>query len=398
MNLKFWNKKKNTNKKKKSKSREWFDAIIFAVVAATLIRLFFIEAYVIPSGSMERSLLVGDYLFVSKVNYGARVPTTPVSFPFAHHTMPILNTKAYYDGIQWRYRRLPGFQEVKRNDVVVFNFPEGDTVALENQAPSYYSLVRNSGREAVENSYTIVSRPVDKRENYIKRVVAIGGDTISMIGGLVMINGQPQPLKNTGQMPYRVTVNTTNINFDAIEKLGLSIQKGDIMQISELEYLMKASPDIIAELKKFDFVVSALPEVETRNEFRSEIFPHDIRRPWNQDNFGPIVVPGKGMTIQLDSLSIPMYARVIKNYEGNTLEIKGNDWIINGKKETSYTFKMNYYFMMGDNRHESADSRYWGFVPEDHIVGKALFIWMSWDSYGSFFNKIRWSRLFRGIN
>lgn len=398
MNYKFWSKKNKETKKKKSKGREWFDAIVFAVVAATLIRLFFIEAYVIPSGSMERSLLVGDYLFVSKVNYGARVPMTPVSFPFAHHTMPILNTKAYYDGIQWKYRRLPGLQEIKRNDVVVFNFPEGDTVALENQAPSYYSLLRNGGRQAVENSYTIVARPVDKRENYIKRVVAIGGDTLTMMNGLVFINGNPQPLKNTGQMPYRVIFNTSNVNFDAIEKLGFSIQRNEIFQMSETEFMMKGSPDMIAELKKLDFVVSALPEVEEPNQYRSDIFPHDPSRAWNQDNLGPIVVPKKGMTIQLDSLNKVMYARVIKNYEGNALEFKGADWIINGKKETSYTFKMDYYFMMGDNRHESADSRYWGFVPEDHIVGKALFIWMSWDSYGSFFNKIRWSRLFRGIN
>ncbi len=398
MNYQFWKKKDNKSKKKKSKGREWLDAIIFAVVAATLIRVFFIEAYVIPSGSMERSLLVGDYLFVSKVNYGARVPMTPVAFPFAHHTMPILNTKAYYDGVQWKYRRLPGLQDVKRNDVVVFNFPEGDTVALENQAPSYYSLIRTRGKETIESMYTIVSRPVDKRENYIKRVIAIGGDTLSMLNGLAFVNGAPAPLKETGQMPYRVLFKSEDINLKAIEDLGFSIQRNEIFQLTSTEYMLKGSPEMINKLRAFDFVVAADPMTEPADVFKEEIYPHDKNKNWNQDNFGPIIVPKKGWTVQLDSANMVMYARSIKNYEGNELEKRGNDWYINGKKETSYTFKMNYYFMMGDNRHESADSRYWGFVPEDHIVGKALFIWMSWDSYGSFFNKIRWNRLFKGIN
>lgn len=398
MNFKFWKKRDNSKKKKKSKGREWVDAIVFAVVAATLIRVFFIEAYVIPSGSMERSLLVGDYLFVSKVNYGARIPMTPISFPFAHHTMPILNTKAYYDGVQWKYRRLPGLQEIKRNDVVVFNFPEGDTVALENQVPSYRSLVRASGKEAVDNMYTIVYRPVDKRENYIKRVVAIGGDTLSMVAGLVMINGKPSPLIETGQMPYRVTFKTADVNLEAVEALGFSIQRNEIFQYSETEYMLKGSSKMINQLKELDFVATVDPLVTNEQSFKEEIFPHDKNRPWNVDNFGPIIVPKKGWTIALDSANLVMYGRAIQAYEKNTLEKKGNDYYINGKKETTYTFKMNYYFMMGDNRHESADSRYWGFVPEDHIVGKALFIWMSWDSFGSWFNKIRWNRLFRGID
>lgn len=191
MNYKFWQKNKTAEtKKKKSKAREWTDAIIFAVVAATIIRVFFIEAYTIPSGSMEKSLLIGDFLFVSKVNYGARVPMTPVAFPFAHHTMPLTGTKAYWDGVQWKYRRLPGLQNIKRNDVVVFNFPEGDTVALEAQDGNYYQMVMQAGRQAVHANYTIVSRPVDKRENFIKRCIAIAGDTVSMVDGLAIVNGK----------------------------------------------------------------------------------------------------------------------------------------------------------------------------------------------------------------
>lgn len=191
MNWTFWKKNNNTPaKKKKSKTREWTDAIIFAVIAATIIRVFFIEAYTIPSGSMEKTLLVGDFLFVSKINYGARIPNTPIAFPFAHHTMPITGTKAYWDGVQWKYRRLPGLQNIKRNDIVVFNLPAGDTVALENQDPSYYTLVREMGWNAVNNQYTITSRPVDKRENIIKRCIGIAGDTVSMRNGLVSINSK----------------------------------------------------------------------------------------------------------------------------------------------------------------------------------------------------------------
>ena len=200
MNYKFWKKKAtDPNKKQKSKAREWADAIIFAVIAATIIRVFFIEAYTIPTGSMERSLMIGDFLFVSKVNYGARIPMTPVAFPFAHHTMPVTGGKAYWEGVQWKYRRLPGLSDIKRNDVVVFNFPEGDTVALEAQDQNYYNLVRSMGHAAVNSQFTVTSRPVDKRENYIKRCIGIGGDVITMKGGIVSVNGKTA-VKLVGKM------------------------------------------------------------------------------------------------------------------------------------------------------------------------------------------------------
>lgn len=395
MNWKFWQKNKNAEpKKKKSKTREWTDAIIFAVIAATVIRVFFIEAYTIPSGSMERSLLIGDFLFVSKVNYGARVPMTPVAFPFAHHTMPITGTKAYYDGVQWKYRRLPGLQDIKRNDVVVFNFPEGDTVALEAQDDNYYLMVKRMGWQQTNANYTIVSRPVDKRENFIKRCIAIAGDTISMDAGLVTVNGKQVPLKDTGWFSYGVEFKTADVNMKLFTDMGFNIAASNNPALFQFD----GTPAMIAELKKSDYIKSITPLISPKGYDDQSVFPRDPNRKWNIDNFGEIIVPKRGWTVKLDSATMPLYERSIRIYEGNKLEKVGNDWLINGKIANTYTFKMNYYWMMGDNRHNSADSRIWGFVPEDHIVGKALFVWMSFDSEGSWFNKIRWNRLFRGIN
>ncbi|CAM4401594.1 signal peptidase I [Pedobacter westerhofensis] len=398
MNLKFWQKKNDTApKKKKTKSKEWFDAIIFAVIAATVIRVFFIEAYTIPTGSMEKSLLIGDFLFVSKVNYGARIPMTPVAFPFAHHTMPITGTKAYWDGVQWKYRRLPGIQDIKRNDVVVFNFPDGDTVALEAQDRDYYEMVRAVGREAVRSQYTIVSRPVDKRENYIKRCIGISGDVLSMSNGLVSVNGKAEPMKRTGQIDYTVKFKSSDVNFQVFEDMGFIIER-DIMAISQDSYNFIGTPDQMEEVKKLDFVAAVTQRTAAPGAAEPSVFPQDPNRKWNADNWGPIQIPKKGWTVKLDSNTMPLYKRAIEIYEGNKLEKSGTGWIINGVKTDSYTFKMNYFWMMGDNRHNSLDSRYWGFVPEDHVVGKALFIWMSYDTNGSFFSKIRWSRIFRGIH
>lgn len=396
MNWKFW--QKNTApKKKKTKSKEWFDAIIFAVIAATVIRVFFIEAYTIPTGSMEKSLLIGDFLFVSKVNYGARIPMTPVAFPFAHHTMPVTGTKAYYDGIQWKYRRLPGIQEIKRNDVVVFNFPDGDTVALEAQDRDYYEMVRAVGRAAVHNQYTIVSRPVDKRENYIKRCIGIGGDILSMSNGLVSVNGKAEPMKNTGQIDYLVKFKNPDVNFQLFEEMGFQIER-DIMAVSQDSYNFVGTPEMMEKVKKLDFVSTVETRTAAPGAAEPSVFPQDPNRKWNADNWGPIQIPKKGWTVKLDSNTIPLYKRAITVYEGNKMEQTAAGWTINGQKADSYTFKMDYFWMMGDNRHNSLDSRYWGFVPEDHVVGKALFVWMSYDTNGSFFSKIRWSRIFRGIH
>lgn len=398
MNWKFWQKNNDAKPgKKKTKSREWFDAILFAVIAATIIRVFFIEAYTIPTASMERSLLVGDFLFVSKVNYGARIPMTPVAFPFAHHTMPITGTKAYWDGVQWKFRRLPGLSDIKRNDVVVFNYPQGDTVAVEYQDQDYYQMVRSLGWKQVNSQFTIVSRPVDKRENYIKRCIGIAGDTISMKSGLVYLNGKADPLKNTGQISYEVVFKTSDVNFKVFEDIGFNVSD-EISAIGQNNYQFTGTAEMLDKVRKLDFVQSVKEITEPAGKRDSDIFPFDQNRDWNVDNFGPIIIPKRGWTVKLDSVTMPLYERSIRIYEGNKVEKSGKGWLINGVAADSYTFKMDYYWMMGDNRHRSADSRYWGFVPEDHIVGKALFIWMSYDTNGSFFSKIRWNRLFRGIN
>ncbi|MDB4921608.1 signal peptidase I [Mucilaginibacter sp.] len=382
MNWKFWSKKKNTPKKKKSAIREWTDAIVFAVIAATLIRTFFIEAYVIPTPSMERSLLVGDFLFVSKVNYGARTPITPIAFPFAHHTMPLINTKAYWDGIQLPYYRLPGLSDVKKGDVVVFNYP------MDADSPFY--------------------RPVDKRENFIKRCQGAPGDTLSVVDGQVYVNGKAAPNPPGEQMEYSYTTNGVDLNPQITDDLKITLYEGHNYQA-----MTKESAD---KLKGYSNITSFKQIISKKGESDpgSPVYPtnpaHPVGPPnlmlngrqpdykWSVDNYGPIIIPKKGWTVKLDSMTYPLYERCIRTYENNKIEVKGSDIFINGKKTDSYTFKMNYFWMMGDNRHDSDDSRFWGFVPEDHIVGKALFIWMSWDDNASFFSKIRWSRLFNGIH
>jgi signal peptidase I len=379
MNWKFWNRKDKTAKKKKSKTREWADAILFAVIAATLIRSFFIEAYTIPTPSMERSLLVGDFLFVSKLSYGARTPMTPIAFPFAHHTMPLLGTKAYWDGWELNYHRLPGFSEVKKGDVVVFNYP------MDADSPLY--------------------RPVDKRENYIKRCQGTAGDTLSVVNGQVYVNGKAMPNPPGEQMEY--TYNTTGeeinpqINTDlAITYYGTkpTMTAESAKTLSGYSNVKNLTPSITprgaADLLNPVFPAAPVANYPARAMLHGKLPDYK----WNVDNFGPVIIPKKGWTVKLDSLNFPVYERCIEVYEHNKVEVKGDDIYINGQKTDSYTFKMDYYWMMGDNRHDSEDSRFWGFVPEDHIVGKAVFIWMSWDDNATFLHKIRWSRLFNFIH
>ncbi|RYG07231.1 MAG: signal peptidase I, partial [Chitinophagaceae bacterium] len=282
---------------------------------------------------------------------------------------------------------------IKRNDVVVFNFPEGDTVALDAQNDNYYRMVDRFGWQEVNSTHPITSRPVDKRENFIKRCIAIAGDTVAMEGGVAIVNGKKEPLKNTGFVSYMVTFKTADVNIGTFQDMGFKTS-----QMDNFTYQFDGTPELIAKVKSLDYVKSIEEGLAPKGQYDQEIYPHNPKYAWNVDNFGPIVVPKKGWTIKLDSLTMPFYERSIRIYEGNKVEKSGNDWIVNGKKATEYTFKMDYYWMMGDNRHNSADSRVWGFVPEDHIVGKALFIWMSFDGEGSWFSKIRWSRLFRGIN
>jgi signal peptidase I len=352
---------------RKSKSREWVEAIAFAVVAATLIRTFFIEAYTIPTSSMEKSLLVGDFLFVSKVNYGARAPMTPLSFPFAHNTMPVVGGNSYSSLFSMPYLRLPGFQKIKNNDVVVFNYPFED------------------------------GRPVDKKENYIKRCIAIAGDSILVRNQQVFINGVAA--ENPPKMQHKYFVKTDGGGFSQKTLKELDITEGAALSPNG-DFEITMTEEARLKMKKMQFVKQCDSVVQMQDVFVEYIFPFRKELPWNVDNFGPLYVPRKGDVITLDTINYWLYERVIRTYELNqSFEMRDGKFYLNGNPITQYTFKQDYYFMMGDNRHNSADSRFWGFVPHDHIVGKALFIWLSLDANESnILNKIRWRRLFRGIN
>jgi signal peptidase I len=360
MNWKFWR-----SSRRKSKTREWIDALIFAVIAATIIRTFLIEAFTIPTPSMEKSLLVGDFLFVSKINYGARTPMTPLSFPFAHQELPLIGGKSYSEAIKLPYYRLPGFADIENNDIVVFNYPMED------------------------------DRPVDKQTHYIKRCIGIPGDTVAVLEGQVYVNEKQVPIPDEGQLIHDVKTNGTGFNQRTLEKLNIT-EGGP--GLAENEYRMFLTPKAAKELAKLPNVVSVQKLSAAKGVYEDYIYPHDPQFAWNVDNFGPLYVPSKGSTISLDSKNVSLYRRCITKYEGNTLEERDGKVFINGKESKNYTFQMDYYFMMGDNRHNSADSRFWGFVPEDHIVGKAVFIWLSLDGKASLLKKIRWNRLFTLIH
>jgi signal peptidase I len=388
MRLAFWKKKtEETKKKKKSVAREWIDAALFAIVAATIIRTFFIEAYTIPTPSMEGSMLVNDFLFVSKLSYGPRVPMTPLAFPLVHNTMPIIGGKSYSEAVHWKYHRWPGFGHVERYDVVVFNFPNNDTVIAEYPDQDYYQFVRQMGRERVHAQFTIFTRPVDKKENYIKRCMGVAGDKLQIVHGVVYVNDKPATVFPHSKMNYIVHTNGTGFDSDFLEENSI-----EAPAMSGSDYVLNIPNDKVALIKSQKNVVSM--RLSEQVDEPGATFPHDPAHfNWTRDNYGPFVIPKKGATVTLTPQNIELYHRIIANYEGNKFEERDGQFIINGQPATTYTFKMDYYWMMGDNRHNSADSRYFGFVPEDHIVGKASFVWLS---YGE--NGIRWKRLFRGIH
>ncbi len=387
---------------KKSTTREWIDAAVFAIVAATIIRTFIFEAYTIPTGSMEKTLLVNDFLFVSKLSYGPRLPNTPMAIPFIHHTIPGTSARSYSELIRIPYRRWFS-SPVKRYDVVVFNFPEGDTVINKEEfqsAEPYYHVIRkfsnvdeNKGREIVlanPSKYPLVIRPVDKRENYIKRCMGVSGDSLQVINSVVYINGQPAFVPPYSQMEYTVVTSGQQLDPDVMkEEYDLDTQTEVGPMLAPNTYTMVLTEEARQKLLKNKIAVSITPNIDDGTFL---IYPKDNVHKWTIDNFGPIWIPKKGATITLTPENYSVYERPIRVYENNQLEKRDGKIYINGKEQNQYTFQMDYYWMMGDNRHQSQDSRYWGFVPEDHVVGSAWMIWMSWD------HGIRWKRMFNIIH
>ena len=414
------------SKTKKSFQREWGEAILFAVIAASVIRTFFFEAFTIPTGSMEGSMLVGDYLFVSKMSYGAKLPQTPLSVPFIHNAMPGSMRNSYVEWIELPYYRLPGFGKVDRYDPVVFNFPHGDSIIVDPvlAGHDYYAILRKQGiafagndlnvyledpegykaraRNRFAKEFGIKARPIDKEENYIKRCVGLPGDRIEMRDRQVYINDKA--LENPSEVQY---------NYYFRLKNQAQLQKvREELDLTELDFgntgnqknygLLALTDGEYEKLMAMNVVDTIVLEDQSNLAGQLEIFPNSMMAPyntWTPDNFGPIAIPADGWTYEINIETLPLYHRVIEVYEGNEVEVRDNQVYINGELATEYTFKQNYYWMMGDNRHNSADSRFWGFVPETHVVGKAVFTWFSKENalqHGS--SDIRWNRMFRLVD
>ncbi len=390
-----------SNPFKKSSVREWAEAIIFAVFAAAFIRMFLIEAYVIPTSSMEGSLLVGDFLFVSKAHYGIRMPETVLQVPLLHNRIPLLGTESYLERPKLPYRRLPALESIDRNDLVVFNYPEGDSVYIfPERTWSIHDYRRNSIPQPYANRISsgqvpLVTRPMDKKDHYIKRCIGLPGDSLEIRDRQVYINGEAiQPPKEV-QFMYLVTFPNTSINTRAFSDWGISSE--DVMATgSGSTFIMVLSDEQRAKVQAMDENIR-IEHVDfaRMNEDPGRVFPHDAERypSWTVDNYGPVYIPQKGATVPLTPQTIGMFRRVITAYEGHNLEERNGEYLIDGEPANSYTFEMDYYWMMGDNRHNSEDSRIWGYVPADHVVGKPLFIWFS-TVEGSMGNGIRWNRIF----
>ena len=409
----------------------WVDALVFALVAAYFINLFFFQNYVIPSSSLEKSLLTGDYLFVSKVSYGPRIPETPLTMPLTQHTMPIINTKSYIEWPHWDYRRVKGLGKVQLNDIVVFNYPAGDTILTEEkyQANDYYAMVYSFGQQIYQsqmpnpitpdslspqqqldyfnmlynigrnyivnnpNEYgSIDHRPTDRRENYVKRCVGLPGQTLQIKNRIVYLDGKANKEPENVQYTYYVKLKA-DLPDDLLKELGISGE--DLLSLNQNGYMPLTKKAVKVLSARKDLVASIRLNTDAAT---GEVYPLNAVTGWTRDNYGPIWIPKKGETVQLTLKNIALYERPIRVYEHNQLDIRNGKIYINGRETHSYTFKMDYYWMMGDNRHNSADSRYWGFVPEDHIVGKPIFIWWSSDPDRRGFSGIRWNRLFRWVD
>ena len=405
----------------------WVDALVFALVAVYFINLFFFQNYVIPSSSLEKSLLTGDYLFVSKVSYGPRIPETPLTMPLTQHTLPVVECKSYIEWPHWDYRRVKGLGKVELNDIVVFNYPSGDTLCSAPQYQSYdyygmcysigyqlypqrpnpdslsandrikyFNTLYEAGREELRRNEAeygkIITRPTDRRENYVKRCVGLPGQTLQIKNRIVYLDGKANKEPEEVQYTYYVKLKQ-HIPDEMLKDLGISME--DLVSLNTAGYMPLTKRAVATLSKRKDLVESIRINTDASEH---DIYPLNGNMHWTRDNYGPIWIPAKGKSINLTLDNIAVYERPIKVYEHNDLQIKDGKIYINGKEADSYTFKMDYYWMMGDNRHNSADSRYWGFVPEDHVVGKPIFIWWSSDPDRSGFGGIRWQRLFRFVD
>ena len=404
----------------------WVDALVFALVAVYFINLFFFQNYVIPSSSLEKSLLTGDYLFVSKVSYGPRIPETPLTMPLTQHTLPVFQCKSYIEWPHWDYRRVKGLGDIQLNDIVVFNYPAGDTICsdlryqaydfyqmcyqigyqmypqrpnpdslTQEQLPMYFNTIYEAGRQTIlanPQEYGVIdTRPTDRRENYVKRCVGLPGQTLQIKDHIVYIDGKPNKEPDNVQYSYIVKLRE-RLDDDTMKELGITME--DLTDLNT-KGSMPLTSYAVKELKRRNIAESVVLNTEANT---LDIYPLNGNMHWTRDNYGPIWIPAKGKSIDLTLKNLPVYERPIRAYEGNTLEVKDGKIYINGKETTKYTFKMDYYWMQGDNRHNSLDSRYWGFVPEDHIVGKPIFIWWSSDPDRHGFGGIRWSHLFRFVD
>ena len=418
----WWKKSQNSTLKK---VMSWVDAIVFALVAVYFVHQYFFQNYVIPTSSLEKSLLVGDYLFVSKINYGPRKPHTPLSMPLTQHTMPVTGGKSYIDAIQWDYERVPGIEDVELGDIVVFNYPAGDVATTNPEVIDFHSMCYSIGaqinpgitpetmaqaeaHEMYEKIYSdgkkyisnnpdifgeIVYRPVDRRENYVKRCVGLPGNTLEIKDKVIYIDGVAMKQPKDVQFNYYVQLNQP---IPESLRRELDISAEDLTRLYQTNAL-PLTQETYEKLKENSKLVNRIEVIKESNTMG--IYPLNGNTGWTADNYGPVWIPKRGESIKLTLDNIAVYERPITAYEGNTLEVKNGKIFINGKESDSYTFKMDYFWMMGDNRHNSADSRYWGFVPEDHIVGKPLFVWLSLDKdRGWFDGKIRWDRLFRCVS
>ncbi len=424
----FWKKRKDG--KKPPAWIEWIDALVFALIAVYIINIFLFQNYKIPTPSMEKTLLVGDHLFVSKLSYGPRMPITPLAFPLVQNTFPITNSKSYFEWPQWDYRRIKGLGSIERNDIVVFNFPAGDTVPVYRPNPDYHSLILEIGRRQLaqqpsmldnknfdtEYEYKkfvkslgrkvvhenprdfgkVVYRPVDRRDNYVKRCIALPGDTFEVRSNVVFINGLPTENPKYVQHRYHVITDGTLLSQRFFDRLEISSDDKRDAGYGP-HYVLPLTAEMVKTVSSYGFVETIERDEQKPDRSGRQVFPYSKQYHWSRDNYGPLWIPQKDATIELTPKNLLLYERIITAYENNTLEFKNGTIFINGEPANSYTFEMDYYFMLGDHRHNSLDSRHWGFVPEDHIVGRPLLTWLSLNKDKSFPVNIRWNRFFKSV-